>query len=411
MIGMDIMEMENDNKKLFFRLLFAFLISRAAFVIIYFVARAIMNTNDSFEVMFGRWDALRYINLAEHGYTLPVVPNEPQNNWAFFPLYPLLCMGLRFITFGIIPTFYIGMIISNVCIFAAAFLAVKTVRMTGLTKNERDFYVRPNPDGNKVTDFFNGIFKDGMLIAWFMFMGPFTMYMGTAYTEGTYILFIVLSFFLMKKRRFFLAGLAIAGAGATRNMGVLLVVPLLIEMYTDWIHTTGRRNIFRFIGHIFATPVKLLSVIITPIGTFSYMLFLYFFCGDALAFKNVQIAWRTEEHFPIIGVLADAIGMKSDIYHKLLGWVCIGAIAIFIYMLIRRMYSEAVFGGLTLAVPLTSAVMSTPRFITGDYVIWLGAYDILARQNHVGRVITCSAFAAVEVVLTYMWISGNVGMI
>ena len=103
--------------------------------------------------------------------------------------------------------------------------------------------------------------------------------------------------------------------------------------------------------------------------------------------------------------------MKSDIYHKLLGWVCIGAIAIFIYMLIRRMYSEAVFGGLTLAVPLTSAVMSTPRFITGDYVIWLGAYDILARQNHVGRVITCSAFAAVEVVLTYMWISGNVGMI
>ena len=37
----------------------------------------------------------------------------------------------------------------------------------------------------------------------------------------------------------------------------------------------------------------------------------------------------------------------------------------FIYMLVRRLYSEAVFGGLTLAVPLTPAVMSTPRFISG----------------------------------------------
>ena len=250
-----------------------------------------------------------------------------------------------------------------------------------------------------------------MLLGWFLFMGPFTMYMGTMYTESMYIFFIVLSFYLMKKKQFLLAGFLIIGAGLTRNMGVLLVVPLLIEMYLDWRHTTGRKNVFRFLGHIFATPVKLLAVLVTPIGTFSYMLFLYFFCGDAFAFKNVQIAWRTEEHFPIVGVLLDAISIGSDVYHMLLGWICIGAIAVFIYMLVRRLYSEAVFGGLTLAVPLTSAVMSTPRFISGDYVVWIGAYDIIARQNHAARVATCIILAGIEVVLTFMWMSGNVGMI
>ena len=149
------MEKVNDNKKLFLRLLFAFLISRAIFVVIYFITRALMGTGDSFEAMFGRWDALRYMNITDYGYSLPVVPDDSQNNWAFFPLYPLVCMGLKFITFGLIPTFYVGMIVANVCIFAAAFLAIKTIRLIGLTKNEREFYERPNPEGSKAIDFFN----------------------------------------------------------------------------------------------------------------------------------------------------------------------------------------------------------------------------------------------------------------
>ena len=400
----------NENCRLLLKILIIFAISRLIMLIMVPVYNGIMGTHRSFLFLMNEWDAKKYAYIINHGYTHPT-DIDPQANWAFFPLYPLVCMGLKFITFGLIPTFYVGMIVANVCIFAAAFLAIKTIRLIGLTKNEREFYERPNPEGSKAIDFFNGIFKDGMLLGWFLFMGPFTMYMGTMYTESMYIFFIVLSFYLMKKKQFLLAGFLIIGAGLTRNMGVLLVVPLLIEMYLDWRHTTGRKNVFRFLGHIFATPVKLLAVLVTPIGTFSYMLFLYFFCGDAFAFKNVQIAWRTEEHFPIVGVLLDAISIGSDVYHKLLGWICIGAIAIFIYMLVRRLYSEAVFGGLTLAVPLTSAVMSTPRFISGDYVVWIGAYDIIARQNHAARVATCIILAGIEVVLTFMWMSGNVGMI
>ena len=85
--------------------------------------------------------------------------------------------------------------------------------MIGLTKNEREFYERPNPEGSKAIDFFNGIFKDGMLLGWFLFMGPFTMYMGTMYTESMNIFFIVLSFYLMKKKQFLLGGFLIIGAG------------------------------------------------------------------------------------------------------------------------------------------------------------------------------------------------------
>ena len=66
---------------------------------------------------------------------------------------------------------------------------------------------------------------------------------------------------------------------------------------------------------------------------------------------------------------------------------------------------------LTQHLEMTSAVMSTPRFISGDYVVWIGAYDIIARQNHAARVATCIILAGIEVVLTFMWMSGNVGMI
>ena len=60
-----------------------------------------------------------------------------------------------------------------------------------------------------------------------------------------------------------------------------------------------------------------------------------------------------------------------------MGWFCIAAFAVYGFMLYRKYYSMAVFGIISLLVPLTSHVMSTCRFIIGTYVIFIGAYDLM----------------------------------
>ena len=61
---------------------------------------------------------------------------DPQANWAFFPLYVIVCAALKAVTGGLINTYVIGMIVSNICIIIAAFFAVKGLKKQTSIKEE-----------------------------------------------------------------------------------------------------------------------------------------------------------------------------------------------------------------------------------------------------------------------------------
>ncbi len=136
-------------------------------------------------------------------------------------------------------------------------------------------------------------------------MAPYTFYCSSVYTEAMFIMFIVLfSISFLRRNTWQSRNYGKACSSGTRIVGCILVFALVVQLYIDMEGTKisfGR--VKTFVMDMLKAPKKILSVLVCPLGAFAYMAFLNFFCGDAWAYKNVQIAWREDEYFPIIGVL------------------------------------------------------------------------------------------------------------
>jgi hypothetical protein len=172
------------------------------------------------------------------------------------------------------------------------------------------------------------------------------------------------------------------------------------------------KGIIDFVLQVLKNPIDLLSILICPLGTFAYMGFLRFFCGDVWAFLHVQIAWREDEYFPIFGVLWKACTGQIEPRYTYMGWFCIGILAMYVYMFVKKHYSMAVFGVISLLVPLCSHVMSTCRFTVGSYVIYIAFYDLLGRMRgsrakNALRWLIVLAFLAVETLLIFNWYNSD----
>jgi hypothetical protein len=117
----------------------------------------------------------------------------------------------------------------------------------------------------------------------------------------------------------------------------------------------------------------------------------------------VQIAWRDDNYFPIIGVLWKACTGQLELRYTYMGWFCIVAFALYGYMIYRKYISMAIFGIIALLIPLTSHVMSTPRFIIGVWVTYIGVYDLLARMPKILRVLITTALIVIESFMIFYW--------
>lgn len=406
---------ENADARLFMQILMIFVVSRVFFALLVPVYNGFAGTHHSFSFLMNEWDAKKYQFIIDNGYTFPT-DIDPQANWAFFPLYPIVCMIVKRLTLGMIDTYWVGMLVSNICILIAAFYGVKLIRLMGVAKNgneksqAKDIEERENSEnmGDK-----------GLLLAVFMLAGPYAFYACAVYTESMFIMFIVLFFYCAMKRKYMLAGLMSALASGTRIVGCTLVFALLIEMYIDFVHRQkcevdtsvdmvwkefiSGKCLWSFVKHLLGTPERLVALFLCPFGTFAYMLFLRFFCGDPWAFKNVQIAWREDTFSPIIEVMWKACTGQIEPRYTYMGWICVAVFAVYGYMIYRKMYAMAIFGIIALLIPLTSHVMSTCRFIVGTFVIFVGLYDLLQRSPKPVRIPILTIMAVWETVLIFMW--------
>ena len=375
------------------------LMSRLLMLVLMVIYNIYMGTDSSVSFLMNQWDAKRYQFMIDNWYTFPL-DTDPQANWAFFPLYVIMCRFVKTITLGLIDTYWIGMLVSNVCIFIAAFTAVKYI---GLIKQG----VRSGDRLERLTPAVKN--DNGLLLVVLMLAGPYTFYFSSVYTEAPFVMFIALFFYCAAKKKYILAGLMAALASGTRIVGCILVFALIREMYND---INGNRKVSiegikTFVRMMINAPKKILSIMLCPMGAFAYMTFLKFFCGDVWAYRNVQIAWREDTFFPIIGVMWKACTGQIEPRYTYMGWFCIGIFAVYGYMIYRKYYAMAAFGIISLLIPLTSHVMSTCRFTVGAYVIFIGVYDLLINCNKKLRWAILVIFAAAEVWLLFMWYNSD----
>lgn len=381
----------NEKLRLFTKIIVVWLLSRLVMLIMVQVMNLVADTPHNILYYMNPWDAEWYKEMTEAGYKFP--RSTGMANWAFFPLYPMICRAVRIITGGHINTYAIGMMVSNICIIVAVYYAVKLAYLE-LDKGKYDKKDIEN------------------IIIFLMLAGPCAVYYGAMYTEALFTMCVVLCFYNARKRNYMTAGVFAALASATRIVGCTLIVVLLIEMYIDSYkkQEVMSKRILYTVQDIIKDGRKLLSLALCPLGIFVYMTFLKNFCGDAWAFYHVQRAWRTQKLFPVIGVLYKSctgqLGSMSDVKQIngiILGWFCVFALLLYVIMIARKHYSAGAFGIVALIIPLTSSVMSTLRFIVGSFVIYIGITQILLSVRIRTRRIIMVLLAVAEVVCISAW--------
>lgn len=84
------------------------------------------------------------------------------------------------------------------------------------------------------------------------------------------------------------------------------------------------------------TESAVLALLLVPLGLFSYMLFLHLHVGDALAFKNIQIAWARIPGNPIT-VIFNALS-QGNTYQRNCGFLALLGLLTGLFLYKKKFY-------------------------------------------------------------------------
>jgi len=200
-----------------------------------------------------RWDGAWYLQIIRDGYSYNG-DDLIQQSINFNPLYPLICKPIALL-FGI-PDGAALVIVSNVLIFIAVPLLFKLIR--------EDY-------GDEVALY--------ALAALCFF--PSSLFFAAGYTESLALLLVVVCFLMLKRKRFILASVFIGLALATRLMSLVLMLPLLWELWGAY-----SKDIKRLL------KVGVPCVILATSGMWLYVIYLWIAFKRPLAILTTKRAWH-----------------------------------------------------------------------------------------------------------------------
>jgi hypothetical protein len=286
--------------------------------------------------VWGRWDAVHYLDIATHGYQ--------GTDMAFFPLFPLL---IRILGQLVGNHLVAALLIANASFFFALLFLYK------LLEHEYD-----RPIARRAI-FYVSIF-------------PSAFFFSAAYTESLFFMLTVGSFYYMRQHRWWLAGAIGFFAAMTRVEGVLLVVPFAIEWFMQYRENLG--------GHL----RELLAGALIPPGLMVYMAYLWVLRGDPLYFSHVQIHWNRHLAPPWVSVINAihkiAIATQGQTVANQLMELSFTALMIGVLVIGWKQLrpSYIAYMALSVLIPMsTSSLMSMPRFA----LVLFPMYAILAREG------------------------------
>jgi Mannosyltransferase (PIG-V) len=307
-----------------------------------------------------RFDGLWFLRIATEGYV------DGDGSAAFFPLYPLLIRGLSPLLGG--HPLAAAFVISH----AAAFGSMVLLYL--LTASEWDERVA------RRTVVYLAVF-------------PTSFFLLAPYSESLYLLCVLACLWAARRGRWAVAGVAGAAAAATRNLGVLLVIPLLVEALHRWREDRSGARLAR----------SLLWIALVPLGVGAYLLYWQASAGDALAPLHQQVDWQREASFPVATLLRGTreafrfVGEYPGGYHLVDWLIVVPAVIAGIWVVRRARPIYTAYTWASLLAPLSfifplRPFMSMPRFLLVVFpLLWAGAVWGLRRRGVHEALVACSA--------------------
>ncbi len=318
-----------------------FVVTRASIIVVAELASIVIAERPGLHVsestnpllaVWGRWDAVHYLDIAERGYY--------GTDMAFFPLYPTL---IRIVGATLGSDLIAGLLISNVALFFGLLFFYKLVehQYNRSVAHRAIFYV--------------SIF-------------PTAIFFSAVYTESLFFALTVASFYYIRERKWLTAGIVGCFASLTRVEGVLLVVPFLIEVLASG--NVGNR--FRAFATLSRASRVIAGVAAIGLGLAAYMTYLWVLVGDPLYFSHVQSHWNRRLSPPWTSLKHAYDVFAIGIRHNEPSIIANQAIEVVFTLLMigiliagfRRLRpSYAAYMALSILVPMsTSSLMSMPRF-------------------------------------------------
>jgi Gpi18-like mannosyltransferase len=267
-----------------------------------------------------RSDGSWYISLARDGYDRGPFNLNKEHNWAFFPLYPLT---VRFFSYFTGQYRLTAIALSNLFFFLALILLHKTVVAFGY--------------GQAIADrtlFYLAIF-------------PTSYFLSLPWTSALFLVVSVGGFWAGKTGRWWLAGMFAGLASATRYNGIF-ILPALVILYWQ------ENGWFRFKRDFF-------WLLLAPMGLLSFMAYLYWLTGNALAFADAQSAWNVRWGFflqPIFTFLISPFELSSGWNFRLVNFLAaMLALTCSALMIKRREYAWALYTIISVLAPLSTVTL------------------------------------------------------
>jgi len=273
-----------------------------------------------------RWDAEWYLRIAGNGPQMGyssywVDKDHHYSAFAFFPLYPLTVRAAATAVPGALDAVPFGgparpqliavaLVVSNV-IFALALVALYLLALA-----------RAGPAAARRA-------------VWLLCLFPTSVFFSAPYSEGMFLLWLVLFFLMLQRQRWWLAGLCGALAAATRSLGVALVLPYLAAYAQQVIFAPrplplslkgrGERDVISrspasgdvvsrspASGDVVSpSPASgrggwgvraLLPAALIPCGMLAYMAYLGLAWHNPLIFRKAEDAWSRSFALPWVGI-------------------------------------------------------------------------------------------------------------
>lgn len=300
-----------------------------------------------FPGVFVRWDTGWFLAIANQGYFHP--PNE-ESPVAFFPLYPLLVRAVGWLLPG--GTLAAGFLVSHLALLGAVVLLW---RLAEEWAAEGRSGLAPG---------------DGSRAVRFLLFGPVSLFFSLIYSESTFLFLVVACLYAAHRQVWWLAGLAGLGAALTRNVGLFLAAPLLIEYFEPRLRAPWFRRDRPLLG---AWPCLL-----PVLGILIWSGYLGWRFGNPLLFAEVQGAWERQLTWPW-----ESFRSRFEPFYD---WWFTGhasvALGLFVLALVLRLRSSLVaLAGLMLLLNLSAAHLEAiPRLTSVIFPLYLALAALLRRR-------------------------------
>ena len=228
---------------------------------------------------------------------------------------------------------------------------------------------------------------------------PFHYYFSMMYTESLYLILLLTSFLSIRKNYMAVLGASLFLLPLVRPNGLFMILPLLL-------YFLEKRSLLSLKSLNFSTLKSNSSIVIffLPIISMTfYCIHLYSRTGDYFAFIHARRAWCLYTTWPWQAFLNDR---SPFILFKSLYLLLFSIFAVYSYK--RLPLSFQVLIWINLLLPLTSNLITTPRYISAIFPFSILIGSAMADMNQMKKAMLVSLFLAGHFWSYSLWTANSV---